>query len=113
MEDQNAVTMVRLYLPQEGHSARKTQMERVLHFLRDQLNVHEVTILTGLMEAQERHKPHYETVGDVLRRNPDPPAVIEFFCESELTTSIWKKLFELVPDGEMVHWKANCVKAPS
>lgn len=33
METQTAVTMVRLYLPAESHSARRSQMEKVLRLL--------------------------------------------------------------------------------
>ena len=32
-ENETTVTMVRLYLPEEGHSARKAQMEKVLHLV--------------------------------------------------------------------------------
>jgi PII-like signaling protein len=107
METHTPITMVRLYLPEAGHSTRKAQMEKVLHLLRDQLHVHGVTVLTGIKEAGHGHEPHYENVGDLLRRNPDPPAIIEFFDDSAAVTEIRRLLRGLVPDSNVVYWQAN------
>jgi hypothetical protein len=107
MENQRAVTMVRLYLPEEGHSVRRAQMEKVLHFRRDQFHVHGITVLAGMTEPGDNHKPHYDTVRDVLRRNPDPPAIIEFFYESTANIPIGRMLREVVPDSHVVYWQAT------
>lgn len=107
MENESIVTMVRLYLPEESHSTRRAQMEKVLHFLRDQFHVHGITILAGVTDLGDHHKPHYETVGDLLKRNPDPPAIIEFFYESPAAIRIGQILRELVPDSHFVHWQAT------
>lgn len=62
MENHTAVTMVRLYLPEEGHTTRGAQMEKVLRFLHDQLQVHGITTLAAMTEPGDNHKPHYRTV---------------------------------------------------
>lgn len=110
MEAQTTVTMVRLYLPEASHSTRKTQMEKVLHLLRDQLHVHGVTVLPGMKDAGSSEEPHYESVGDLLRRSPDPPLIVEFFDESRAAAEIRHMLREMVPDGHAVHWQATWEK---
>jgi PII-like signaling protein len=106
METHTPITMVRLYLPEAGHSKRKAQMEKVLHLLRDQIHVHGVTVLTGIKEAAPGHEPHYENVSDLLRRNPDPPAIVEFFDETPAAAEIRRLLRRLVPDSYVVYWSA-------
>lgn len=103
--ENTTVTMIRLYLAEESHSVRKAQMQKVLHLLRDHFRVRGITILRGVPEPDNNHKPHYETVVDVLR-SPDPPAVIEFFCESAFA-HIDRALRELVPDAYFVHWNVE------
>lgn len=106
MDSERPVTMVRLYLPESGHSVRKAQLERVLHLLRDQLHVRGVAVLQGIKDARSGPEPHYETVGDVLRREPDPPAIIEFFDESHGAAEIRRQLRGLAPNSYAVHWQA-------
>jgi PII-like signaling protein len=108
MESVMAVTMVRVYLPEASHTTRKTQMEKVVHLLREQLHVHGVTVLTGLREAGTGTEAHAESVGDILRRNPDPPAIIEFFDESRAVAEITRQIRQLVPNSYAVHWQATC-----
>jgi len=101
------VTMVRLYLPEASHSARKAQLDKVLHLLRDQLHVHGVAVLHGLKDVGSREEPHYESVGDLLRRRPDPPIIIEFFDDSPAATEIRKLLRELAPNSYAIYWQAT------
>jgi PII-like signaling protein len=107
MEKPTTVTMVRLYFPEASHSTRKIQMEKVLHALRDELHVHGVTVLPGMKEEGLNPELHYQTVGDILRRSPDPPLVIEFFDESQVAEQTRKRLYELVPDSYAVYWSAH------
>jgi hypothetical protein len=65
-------------------------MEKLLHLLRDQLQVR--GILQGLKDAGSSPEPHYESVGDVLRRGPEPPLIIEFFDESPGAAEIRRQL---------------------
>lgn len=83
MENETPVTMVRLYIPQASHSTRRAQMEKVLHLLRDQLHVHGVTIVPGMKETEDSEQPRYDNVGDLLRRNPDPPLTVEFLTNHQ------------------------------
>jgi len=106
MESQKQVTMVRLYLPEECHATRKAQMQRVIHILRDELRAGGITVLPGVAELEDGHKLRYETIGDVLRKNPDPPAIIEFFCESAVADPIDAMLHEIIPGGYSVRWQA-------
>lgn len=82
-------------------------MDKVLRFLRNQLHVHGVTVLAGMTDPGDNHKPHYQTVGDILRRNPDPPAIIEFFYDSSPAIPIGRMLGEVVPDSHIVYWQAT------
>ena len=107
MEKERTVTMVRLYLPEASHSTRKAQMEKVLHLLREQLHVHGVAVLQGMKDLGSNPEPHYESVGDLLRRNPDPPLIIEFFDESPAATEIRRMLREFVPNSYAVYWQAT------
>jgi PII-like signaling protein len=107
MSSGRLVTIVRLYLREAGHSTRKQQMEKVMHLLCDQLHVHGVTVLPGMKEAGSNQEPRYEHVGDILRRNPDPPLIIEFFDESPAAAEIRRLLRGLVPDSYAVYWQAT------
>jgi PII-like signaling protein len=104
MEESTTATMVRLYLPETGHNARKAQLEKVLQLLREQLHVHGVRILHGLMEEGGGPTPQYEGVGDLLRRNPDPPVIVEFFEEVTAAKEIRRVLRSLVPNSYAVFW---------
>jgi PII-like signaling protein len=103
MENERTVTMVRLYLREAGHSARKAQMEKVLHLLRDQLHVRGIAVLQGMKDSRSSPEPQYESVGDVLRRGPDPPLIIEFFDESPAAAEIRRQLRALAPNSYTVH----------
>ena len=105
-------TMVRLYLPEASHSTRKSQTEKVLHLLRDQLHVHGVAVLHGMKDVGSTEEPqHYESVGDLLRRNPDPPLIVEFFDESPAAKEIRRLLRDLVPNSYAVYWQVTWEKS--
>ena len=107
MANNTTVTMVRLYIPESSHSTRKMLMEKVLHLLHDQLMVHGITILTGMSEPGPKPELHYEGVGDLLRRHPDPPLLIEFFDESPAASEVRRLLRDLVPASYAVYWQAT------
>lgn len=106
-----AVTVVRVYIPEMTHSTRKAQLQKLLNLLRDQIHVHGVMIVPCIRGSAESHELHYETVGDVLRRNPDPPLIVEFFDEQAHATGIRKLLRSLIPEGHTVYWEASWEKA--
>ncbi|HVW70168.1 MAG TPA: DUF190 domain-containing protein [Steroidobacteraceae bacterium] len=106
------ITLVRLYLPEMTHSTRKAQLEKVLRLLREQSHVHGVTVSQCVRDAAEHSEQlHYETVGDVLRRNPDPPLIIEFFDESAGAGSVRQLLRTICPESHTVYWDAHWEKA--
>jgi len=107
------VTMIRLYLPETSHSAHKAQVEKILHFLCDQLHVNGLSVSAGKRDPGAAPAQRYETVGDVLRRRLDPPTIIEFFDESPAASKIRQKLSELAPNGHVVSWPAALDTASS
>lgn len=107
MTSNATVTMVRLYIPESSHSTRKVLMDKVLHLLHDQLRVHGVTVVTGMTKAGVKQEPHYEGIGDLLRRHPDPPLIIEFFDESPAAAEVRRLLREMVPESYSVFWEAT------
>lgn len=107
METLKTVTMVRFYLPEASHSTRKAQLERVLNALNEELHVHGVTLLPGIKEPGVTPKLHFETVGDVLRKSPDSPLIIELFDETPSAAEARRLLGTLVPDGHAVYWQAT------
>jgi PII-like signaling protein len=107
MENHKTVTVFRLYLPATSHSVRKTQIEKVINLLRDQLDVHGLTVLPVMNDTGASQGLHYRTVGDVLRRNPDPPLIVEFFDDSLAATQIIRAVRELVPNSYALSWEAN------
>jgi len=106
-----AVTVVRLYIPEATHSARRAQLQKILNLLRDRTHVHGVMVVPCIRGAAETHDLHYEKVGDILRRNPDPPLIVEFFDEAAHAIEVRQLLRNLVPDGHTVHWDASWEKA--
>jgi uncharacterized protein len=105
--------MIRLYLPETSHSAHKVQVEKILHFLCDQLHVHGLSVSSSKRDPGPAPAQRYETVGDVLRRRLDPPTIIEFFEESSAALKIRQKLSELAPNGHVVSWQATLDTASS
>jgi hypothetical protein len=107
MERLKTVTMVRFYLPEASHSARKSQLEKVLRALDEQVRVHEVSVLPAVKDRRINPELRYESVGDILRQNPDPPLIIEFFDEAEEAAETRRLLGTLVPEGYSVFWPAT------
>jgi hypothetical protein len=60
-----------------------------------------------MKDSASSPEQHYGTVGDLLRRNPDPPMIIEFFDESPTATEIRRLVRELVPNSYAVYWQAT------
>lgn len=106
-----AVTVVRVYIPEMTHSTRKAQLQKILSLLCDQIHIHGVMVVPCIRSAAESHDLHYETVGDVLRRNPDPPLIVEFFDEEAHATDIRKRLHNLAPGSHTVYWDASWERA--
>ncbi len=100
------VTMIRLHVPEASHSAHRAQMEKILHFLGEQLHVRGLSVSMGRREPGAPPPQRYEGVGDLLRGKLDPPTIIECFEEPAAAQQIRRKLCELAPNGYVVSWPA-------
>ena len=107
---ETGITMVRLYIPEMTHSTRKAQLEKILALLRDQGHVHGIMVVPCVRDGSEGQELHYETVGDILRRNPDPPLIVEFFDEIPGAAQTRHKLRNAIPESHIVYWDANWEK---
>ena len=110
---ETAMTMVRLYIPEMTHSTRKAHLEKILHLLHGQRHVHGVLVVPCIRDGGAGQNLHYETVGDVLRRHPDPPLIVEFFHETAGAVEVRQLLRKVVPESHIVYWDAHWEKGTS
>lgn len=108
MEEDVSVTTVRVYVPQSSHSHRRQQIQTLLRLLRDQFHVHGLTLVEGMRGVELGGAVQAETVGDVLRRDPDPALIIEFFEESAVIDIARRMLREMLPECRIVWWSVSC-----
>jgi uncharacterized protein len=99
------VTIVRIYLKESDHGRRRTLMEEVLNILQDQHRVHGVVVFRGIAGFGSKGAVH---AADVLRLMVDLPLVIEFYDEPAVAEAAIALLNDLVPEGQIVHWRASC-----
>jgi uncharacterized protein len=102
------VTMVRASLHESSHSHRQQQIHKALDILRDQLNVHGLMISQGIVGIDRQPEGHFETLGDLLRRLPDPRIVIEFFDEPRIAQRAVQMFREAFPEARILWWSAYC-----
>lgn len=107
-DDIVAITVVRASFHESSHSHRKQQLHKVLAILRDQLHVHGLMISQGVPGIDLRADGPFETVGDLLRRFPDPRLVIEFFDAPPIAERAKQMLRETFPDVRVLWWPAQC-----
>ncbi len=108
MNEDITVTVVRASLHESSHSHRRQQLQRALEILRDQLHVHGLVISQGLLGIDVQAEGHFETLGDILRRLPDPRLVIEFFDEPVVAGRAKDILREAFPEARVLWWSAQC-----
>ncbi|MDA8049511.1 MAG: DUF190 domain-containing protein [Rhodospirillales bacterium] len=113
MAQEITITAVRIYVPPISHSQRKQQLQTLLHLLRDQAHVHGLTVIEGKRGVELGGPIQPATVGDVLRRDPDPPLVIEFFDEAASADLARRMLREALPECRIIWWRATSDEAPS
>jgi uncharacterized protein len=102
---ENDVTIVRIYFKESDHGRRKSLMEEILNILQDQHRVHGVIVFRGIAGFGSKGAFH---AADVLRLMVDLPLVIEFYDEPVVAEAAIALLNELVPAGQIVHWRASC-----
>lgn len=107
MEEDVSVTTVRVYVPQSSHSHRRQQLQTLLRVLRDQIHVRGLTLVEGMRGIELGEPVQAETVGDVLRRDPDPALIIEFFEEPAVIEIARRMLREMLPECRVVWWTAQ------
>jgi uncharacterized protein len=106
--EEATVTFVRISLHESSHSHRRQQLHQVLQILRDRLRVRGLIISQGVGGIDLQADGHFETLGDLLRRVPDPRLMIEFFDEPVVADQARQVLRQSFPDARIVSWRARC-----
>ncbi len=107
-EEEATVTFVRVSLHESSHSHRRQQLQRVLQVLRDRLHVRGLIISQGVGGIDLQADGHFETLGDLLRRVPDPRLMIEFFDEPAVADQARQMLRQMFPEAHIVWWPGQC-----
>lgn len=108
-EDEEAtVAFVRVSLHESSHSHRRQQLHQVLQILRDRFHVRGLIISQGVGGVDLQAEGHFETLGDLLRRVPDPRLMIEFFDEPRVADQARQTLRQIFPEARIVWWRAHC-----
>lgn len=108
-DEEVAVTVVRASFHESSHSHRRQQLHKALGILRDQLHVRGLVISQGISGIDLEAEGHFETLGDLLRRVPDPRVVIEFFEEPPIADRARQMLRETFPEARVLWWPAHCL----
>jgi hypothetical protein len=107
---ETAMTMVRLYIPEMTHSMRKARLDEILHLLHGQRHVHGIMVVPCVRDGGAEQDLHYATVGDVLRRHPDPPLIVEFLDETVGAAEVRRLLRNLEPASNIAYWDVHWEK---
>jgi len=108
-DDEDAtVTFVRVSLHESSHSHRRQQLHQVLQILRDRLHVRGLIISQGVGGIDLQAEGHFETLGDLLRRMPDPRLTIEFFDDPQVADQAKQMMRQSFPEARIVWWRAQC-----
>ena len=99
------ITVVRIYLHEADHGRRKNLMQEILNILQDQQRVKMVTVFRGIAGMGDSGEIH---AADILRIMVDLPLVIEFFDEPPVVEAVLKLMGDLLREGHVVSWRANC-----
>ncbi len=105
------ITVVRASFRESSHSHRRQQLQKALAILRDQLHVRGLVISQGISGIDLQAEGHFETLGDLLRRVPDPRVVIEFFDEPRVADQARQLLHENFPEARVLWWPARCLRS--
>ena len=107
-DDSIIVTFVRVSLHESSHSHRRQQLHQALQILRDRLHVRGLTISQGVSGIDLEAEGHFETLGDLLRRVPDPRLMIEFFDKPQVASEARQMLRHTFPEARIVWWRGQC-----
>lgn len=105
------VTVVRISVPESSHSHRRQEVQNLLRVLRDELHVHGLTIIEGMRGIELGGPVQAATVGDVLRRGPDPAMTIQFFDKPEVVEIARRMLRKALPECRVLWWQASSDEA--
>jgi len=106
-----SVTVVRISVPESSHSHRRQEVQNLLRVLRDELHVHGLTIIEGMRGIELGGPIQAATVGDVLRRGPDPAMTIQFFDEPAVVEIARRMLRTALPECRVLWWSASSDEA--
>ncbi len=107
-KEEATVTFVRVSLHESSHSHRRQQLQQVLQVLRDRLHVRGLIISQGVGGIDLQADGHFETLGDLLSRVPDPRLMIEFFDEPAVADQARQMLRQMFPEARIVRWRGRC-----
>lgn len=99
------VTIVRIYIHEGDQGRRKSLMKEIMELLHDRHRVKGLNVFRGIAGFDETGEVH---AADILRITVHLPLVIEFFDQPEVAEAAMQLLHEMVPDGHVVHWQAQC-----
>ena len=110
-DEEMDITFVRASFRESSHSHRRQQLQKALGLLRDKLHVRGLIISQGISGIDLQAEGHFETLGDLLRRVPDPRVVIEFFDEPQVAMQARQLLRENFPEARVLWWHARCLRS--
>ena len=105
MAAESDVTFVRIYLHEADHGRRRSLMQEILTNLRDQHDVHGITVFRGIAGVTEDGGE--VQAADILRLTVDLPLVIEFYAEPAVAAGVIDAFNGLLTGHSIVSWSAR------
>ncbi|HET9148360.1 MAG TPA: DUF190 domain-containing protein [Acetobacteraceae bacterium] len=99
------VTVVRVTLHESDHGRRRSLMDEVLHLLRDQVHLHNVSVFRGIAGLDGEGIVY---ASSMLYFDVNLPLVIQFSVEPDRAEAAISALASLVPPGHILSWPATC-----
>ncbi len=99
------IDMVRIYLREGDHAHGHALLEQIFAILHDQHKIHGVTVFRGVAGFGSHGEVHS---ADLLRITVHLPLVVEFFDAKAAVDAVLPQLQDLVPEGHIVRWEAQC-----
>ena len=99
------VTMVRIYIREGDKVHGQSLMREIFKLLHDEHRVHGLTAFRGVAGFGSDGEIHSD---DLLRLTVHLPLVLEFFDTPERVADVMPRLRDMVPEGHIVSWPADC-----
>jgi PII-like signaling protein len=99
------VTVVRVTLHESDHGRRKSMMDDVLHLLRDQVHLHNVSVFRGIAGLNGKGIVY---ASNVMYFDVDLPLVIQFSVGIKQAEAAIAALSSIVPPEHILSWQATC-----